>query len=158
MHICVDKNDGQTGSVVWSPGWSNTNGPEAEWVPWSYWLEQLQNRFKLFIQENISNGGTNNAYDIEKTLSENISTTFRTITGYYQIQLYINTKYIQFPDGQTVNMIDIIRYLWIHMIYSLSAFLSCHYIYSETTIDANPSQFKLRDWNHKGFIYPYNYY
>ena len=37
--------------------------------------------------------------------------------------------------------------------------LSCHYyIYSETTIDANPPQFKLRDWNHKGFIYPYNCY
>ena len=44
------------------------------------------------------------------------------------------------------------------MIFSLLTFLSCHYIYSETTIGANPPQFKLRDWNHKGFIYPYNCY
>ena len=44
------------------------------------------------------------------------------------------------------------------MIFSLLTFLSCHYIYSETTIGANPLQFKLRDWNHKGFIYPYNCY
>ena len=45
LHICVDENDGQT-NVIWSPGWGNPNAPEAGptvRVPWSYWLEQLQN-------------------------------------------------------------------------------------------------------------------
>ena len=46
------------------------------------------------FKKNISNGGTNNAHDIEKKHSDNISTIFRTMTKYYQIKLYINTMYI----------------------------------------------------------------
>ena len=75
-------------------------------------------------------------------------------TSIYQMLLYINTMDICLPYGQNIIMVVTILYLWIHMIFSLSTVLPCEWFYITTTIDGNPPQFNLRDWNGKEFICP----